>query len=66
VSHLIVQGGTSPQKPKAVSKGRHPGRESDNPFLDHTGTTDLVQKAQKLGIKVWTVKSTFLEEFLPA
>lgn len=58
VSHLIIKGsGETPQKPKAVSKGRHPTRESDNPFLDQTGTTDLVLKAEKMGIKVWTVKS---------
>lgn len=31
--------------------------QSDNPFLDQSGPTDLVQKAEKLGIKVWTVKS---------
>ena len=28
-----------------------------NPFLDGTGLTDLVQKAEAMNIKVWTVKS---------
>lgn len=46
----------SPQK-KAPSRRRE--GQSDNPFLDSTGATDLVTKAEKLGIKVWTVKSEF-------
>jgi len=34
-------------------------RESPkNPFLDGTGVTDLVEKAEALNIKVWTVEST--------
>lgn len=61
VSHLVVKGvAASPQK-KAPSRRRE--GQSDNPFLDSTGATDLVTKAEKLGIKVWTVKS---ELVLPA
>jgi hypothetical protein len=47
-----------------------PGRRGDpalspkNPFLDNTGVTDLVQKAEAMSIKVWTVKSEFLARLL--
>ncbi|WWD05102.1 hypothetical protein V865_003174 [Kwoniella europaea PYCC6329] len=58
VTHLIVKGNASPQKPKpAALFGRDTNRESSkNPFLDGTGVTDLAQKAEALNIKVWTVK----------
>lgn len=37
---------------------RRPVKESPkNPFSDGTGVTDLVQKAEALNIKVWTVDS---------
>lgn len=54
VSHLIVKAVASPQKKPPA---RRRDGQSDNPFLDSTGATDLVTKAAKLGIKVWTVKS---------
>nr|XP_019045391.1 hypothetical protein I302_05780 [Kwoniella bestiolae CBS 10118]OCF24321.1 hypothetical protein I302_05780 [Kwoniella bestiolae CBS 10118] len=58
ITHLIVKGNASPQKPKpATLIGRDVHRESvKNPFLDGTGVTDLAQKAEALNIKVWTVK----------
>ncbi|WVQ96551.1 hypothetical protein IAU59_003656 [Kwoniella sp. CBS 9459] len=60
VTHLIVKGGASPQKPKPMQssrRGNDPSRpSSNNPFLDGTGVTDLVQKAEAMNMKVWTVK----------
>ncbi|WVF69037.1 hypothetical protein IAT40_003811 [Kwoniella sp. CBS 6097] len=60
VTHLIVKGGASPQKPKPMHTSRRsndPSRpSSNNPFLDGTGVTDLVQKAEAMNMKVWTVK----------
>ncbi|TXT15995.1 hypothetical protein VHUM_00498 [Vanrija humicola] len=55
VSHLVVKGGASPQRPRAApSQSKRAARETadTNPFLDSTGVTDLVQKAEKLGIKL--------------
>ncbi len=61
VTHLVVKGGTSPQKAKSMAppaRRGDPARESPkNPFLDGTGVTDLVQKAEAMNMKVWTVKS---------
>nr|XP_031864403.1 uncharacterized protein CI109_000317 [Kwoniella shandongensis]KAA5531475.1 hypothetical protein CI109_000317 [Kwoniella shandongensis] len=60
VTHLIVKGGNSPQKAKPLAptrRGDNAVRESPkNPFLDGTGVTDLVQKAEAMNMKVWTVK----------
>ncbi|WOO76811.1 Sporulation-specific protein 6 [Vanrija pseudolonga] len=70
VSHLVVKGGASPHKPRAApSQSKRVAREAadTNPFLDSTGVTDLVQKAEKLGIKVWTVKklTDMLDQLAP-
>ncbi|WVR06539.1 hypothetical protein IAU60_003570 [Kwoniella sp. DSM 27419] len=61
VTHLIVRGGQSPQKPKPLASSRRNENARDstkiqNPFLDGTGVTDLVQKAEAMNMKVWTVK----------
>jgi hypothetical protein len=56
VTHLIAKPSTSPKK--AMPPPRRPVKESPkNPFSDGTGVTDLVQKAEALNIKVWTVDS---------
>ncbi|KAL7420722.1 Cdc7p-Dbf4p kinase complex regulatory subunit [Cryptotrichosporon argae] len=60
VSHLVVKSVPSPKKPKPSQAARRghagPVRESPkNPFLDTTGPSNLVDKAETLGIKVWTV-----------
>lgn len=58
VTHLIVKSVASPSKAKQATKRQSLAPESPkNPFLDKTGVTDLAQKAEALGIKVWTVKS---------
>jgi len=57
VSHLVTKNAASPQKAKTTRKGMYAGAASDNPFLDKTGVTDLVEKAKALNIKVWNVKS---------
>lgn len=66
VTHLIVRGNASPQKPKPLAPRRgDPARESPkNPFLDGMGTTDLAMKAEAMGMKVWTVKSASAWFFL--
>ena len=44
--------------PPPPIRGTNTARESPkNPFLDSTGLTDLVQKAEAMNIKVWPVKS---------
>ena len=61
VTHVIVKGITSPQKTATVSKrdsARDSVRDSPrNPFLDNTGETSLVHKAEKMGMKVWPNRS---------
>ncbi|WRT67995.1 uncharacterized protein IL334_004970 [Kwoniella shivajii] len=58
VTHLIVKGASSPQKPKPIAPSRRDSNRDPlkNPFLDGTGVTDLAQKAEAMNIKVWTVK----------
>jgi hypothetical protein len=54
---VIVKGIASPIKPKP-STTRDSVRDSPkNPFLDSTGETNLAQKAEKMGMKAWNVKS---------
>lgn len=60
VTHIIVKGGTTPQKPiKSVSQSRRAADAAKNPFLDGSKSTDLISKAEELQMKVWTVKSKF-------
>ncbi|OXM76001.1 regulatory subunit for Cdc7p protein kinase [Cryptococcus neoformans Bt63] len=57
VTHIIVKGGTTPQKPiKSVNQSRRAADAAKNPFLDGSKSTDLISKAEELQMKVWTVK----------
>lgn len=61
ITHLVVKGVASPQKPKAAALSRNSVPESPmNPFLDHIGPTNLTAKAEAMGKKVWTVKSRLM------
>ncbi|KAK8858776.1 hypothetical protein IAR55_003006 [Kwoniella newhampshirensis] len=60
VTHLVVKGGASPQKARPLAPSRRGdnviSQSPKNPFLDGTGVTDLVHKAEAMNMKVWTVK----------
>ncbi|EIW67729.1 hypothetical protein TREMEDRAFT_33322 [Tremella mesenterica DSM 1558] len=58
ITHLIVRSSGTPQKPKPLSviNKNIPRHSPHNPFNDHMGVTDLVQKAEAMNIKVWSIK----------
>ena len=55
VTHVIVKSLPSPSKNRPEPK--HSRESPKNPFLDNTGVTDLVRKAEALNMKVWTEES---------
>jgi regulatory subunit for Cdc7p protein kinase len=60
VTHLVVKGAGTPQKPRIPTKRDSVRDSPSNPFRDSThSTTDLASKAEKMGMKVWTLKSRF-------
>lgn len=61
MTHLIVKNIPSPTKAKAgLSRGFGLKGSPKNPFYDSSAGSSLAQKAESLGIKVWTVKSEFI------
>jgi hypothetical protein len=54
----VVKNVASPVKPKSgLSKGLGLKGSPKNPFYDASAGNSLAQKAESLGIKVWTLKS---------
>jgi hypothetical protein len=55
VTHLVVKENASPQKARAAKRDSVKDSPT-NPFRD-TGAKTLTQKAEEMGMKVWTMKS---------
>ncbi|ORY30567.1 hypothetical protein BCR39DRAFT_466540 [Naematelia encephala] len=65
LTHLIIKGGDSPQKPKPMTAAKRVEAmqgSPKNPFIDHTGPSSLAEKAAQMDIRVWTIRK--LEEMM--